>query len=363
MSHHIKGIKKGDTIYAVHQDDDGKVSKHVAVVKKVLESSYIALPIKTAHYNSTTVELQHDDVQFNLGPGGHDFKIADTNLAENFTLHTTEHPSFGRLNWSFKPEEEVEKKVHKAYSGTAKFLKANGLEGVFELPIIYEVYHKLTKYAGYYKSSKNLAQKPGFLRFSPLHEGMSIEHSMYVAAHEVGHVIHSQVLTKRPKLLAKWIEMYQETVAPLNIDKELLVEMRDMLKSAESLTQYRAQLKSDDAKVEANKAVFDYLNKAHGLRPFDVEVILLAEGAAKIDAYWPKSSACFTRQLKPSVSEYATKNVNELFAESFAFYACDHKLPRAIKDLMEESIQKAAKSLPNLIKDIESGGPADGDSE
>lgn len=361
-THHISNIKKGDTIYAVHTADDGKESKHVVRVTKVLESSILGNEVKTAHYRAGHIEIQKSDICFNLGPGEHDFKLADTTLSEDFTRHTTEHEFFGRINWSFVPEEAVEKQVMKAYNLTAKFLKANALEGIRDLPVVQEVYHKAKKYAGYYKSSKNLGKAPGFMRFSPTHKTLeSISASSYVVAHEVGHIIDIQVLAKRPKLKAKWLELYHETVSPVYADKDTLKELLESLKASENLSAFRAQVKSDEEKLEIVKAIFDYLKRAHGLSAFDVDVILLAEDPAKLDQYWPRSSSCFTRSLKPSVSQYATENVKELFAESFAFYVAGMKLPKAVKDLMEESLQRAAKSLPILLKEIEDSRSGNGD--
>lgn len=352
-SHHTANVKKQDIIYAISTDEAGKESSNVVKVTKVLESSYIGVAVKTAHHTAQTVEIQKDAVRINLGPNPPDIKVGDCNLAENFTVHQTEHSFFGAINWSFVPEDEVEKRVHKAYTGTAKFLNANGLGDLSRLPIIHEVYHKITKYAGRYKSSRDLAKNSGFMRFCPLHEKPSLEHSSYVAAHEVGHVIDLQLLVKRPKLRAKWIELYHETLAPITVDKDTRAELLSKLKESASLSDFKALIRTDEDQLEAAKAIFAYINKAHGLRPFDIDVILLAENAESLEAYWPKSSSCFTRKLTPSVSEYATVNVHELFAESFAFYVAGVKLPKAITSLMEESLQKASRTMPLVIKDME----------
>lgn len=351
--HHTSNVKKNDIIYAISTDEAGKESSNVVRVTKALESSYIGVSLKTAHHKEQTVEIQKDAVRINLGPTPPDIKIGDCNLAENFTVHQTEHSFFGAINWSFVPDDDVAKRVHKAYTGTAKFLTANGLSTLAQLPVIHEVYHKVTKYAGRYKSSRDLSKTPGFLRISPLHEKLSLEQSSYITAHEIGHVIDLQLLIKRPKLRAKWIDLYHETLAPIVVDKETRADLLAKLKESASLFDFKALIRADEDQVEAAKAIFAYINKAHGLRPFDIDVILLAESSDSLDAYWPTSSSCFTRKLTPSVSEYATVNVHELFAESFAFYVAGAKLPKAITALMEESLQKAARTLPLVIKDME----------
>jgi hypothetical protein len=51
------------------------------------------------------------------------------------------------------------------------------------------------------------------------------------------------------------------------------------------------------------------------------------------------------KELAPIVSEYATKNHKELFAESFAYLLTGKKLPEPIVRLLEKSISHAKANV------------------
>lgn len=350
-------IKKGDLILATLRADKegGKETQVVVQITKVLESSVLGFLVRKSHFNQIQVEIQHADICFNMGPTPPNITVAGVNFDERFT-HQTEHKRWGTLHWSFDPdaEEGVKERVHKAYSITYAFLKENGLASITELPLIHEIHHKAVgKWVGRYTGSTNLAHLPGVVRFTPLHpKSESIEHPGYTVAHEIGHVIEAQLLHTSPKLRAKWLALYDETVSPVHIDKDILADLLEKLKASENLKGYRAAVATDESLMEPAKEIFIYLKRAHGLFPHDVGAFLEAETPEALDHYWPKSSACFTQRLTPSVSQYATKNVRELFAEAFAFKVCGKKLPKAVSELMDASLQRALKQLPRVLQDI-----------
>lgn len=349
-------LKKDDLIVATvrNEKDPDKETQLVIQVTKVLESSVLGFLVRKSHFQETKVEVQHEDICFNLGPNPPPISVAGVSLNERFT-HQTDHKHWGTLHWSFDPETEegVKERVHKAYSITYSFLKENGLAAITELPLVHEIHHKAVgKWVGRYTGSTNLAHLPGVVRFTPLHpKSESIEHPGYTVAHEIGHVIEAQLLHTSPKLRAKWLSLYAETVSPVHIDKAILADLLDKLKTGESLKAYRAAVATDESLLEPAKEVFVYLKRAHGLTPPDVAALLEGDPDS-LDHYWPKSAACFTQRLAPSVSQYATKNVRELFAEAFAFKVCGKKLPKAVSDLMDTSLQRALKQLPRVLQDV-----------
>lgn len=363
MSHHVEKIKRGDFVLAVveGQSEDEPTKKYVVQVTKVLESSYLAILVKDSHVKEIQFEVRHDQVAVNFGPKPPEITVAGTNLGERF-FHRTDHDQWGPLYWSFVPDEKEKSKLHASFTHTYKFLKSVGLGKVTEIPLILEITHKKAKHLGYFKPSRNLSQAASRIRINPKDPTLaSLTATAYVAAHEVGHLIQAHVLRKRPKLYAKWLELYHESLEPVHADKDSLLRIRDMLKESPGLSAFKVDVKKDEQDFEIAKAVFAYMRKAHGIRPYDIEKILLAETPEMIDAYWPRASTCFTRKLSPLVTEYATESVGELFAESFAFTVCDHKLPKKVAALMDDSLNKAAKSLPMLLKEIEDGASSDAD--
>ena len=51
---------------------------------------------------------------------------------------------------------------------------------------------------------------------------------------------------------------------------------------------------------------------------------------------WPKSIS--TSDYEAIISQYATKNYKELFAEAFSFYLTDRELPEVVNKLIKRTI-------------------------
>ena len=357
---HIHRIRKNEFILVSEQNAKTlKVTYHVVRVKKVLDESVLGTLIRDSHKRDQSVEIQLRDVVANLGETPPPIKIAGTDLEEYFPFET-EHKQFGQLWWSFDPadNEDAVKRVHRSFSATYEWLKANGLEDITQLPIHYEIGHKVQKMMGCYWNSGGgrLAKKEGVLRFNPNHpEAENVESTVgrgYLTSHEIAHVIDTELLFDKPKHRARWIDLYQETVSPLEIPAETCDALLEKMLVCESLKDFRAAIKGEEDDKEAVKAIFEHIHKTHNLGAYDVETLMRAGQAGSIREVWPQPNHTIVLERKPIISDYSLKNVRELFAESLSYGACGKKLPKKVTELSERALELARKNLPLVLQGI-----------
>jgi hypothetical protein len=106
---------------------------------------------------------------------------------------------------------------------------------------------------------------------------------------------------------------------------------------------FREQEDDDKANL---KLVFRWMAQVRGLSVRDLDTMWgeEGEGADKVVALLP-SDVIHSKDIRPTVSEYATKNYKELFAESFAFRATGKELPKSVSALLDKSIPVARNAL------------------
>jgi hypothetical protein len=168
----------------------------------------------------------------------------------------------------------------------------------------------------------------------------------YIILHEFAHHIrHNGVNTN--KMRNRWQRLYQKTIAPIQVEKATLKQMlSDISEFDEIENSFRSVFKTvtDDVGPRVGKAVLQWLAQTHKIRPIELEVMWRASKIKDIEKFWPVHTVD-THDLKPAVSDYATKNVEELFAESLSFYLQKKKLPTEIQELLETSISFAKANL------------------
>lgn len=354
LAPHISRIKKGEFVLSstLHPKTQ-KPQYSVTKVSKVLDESILGYTVKDSHIRKVQVEVSLRDIHVNLGLEPPPMAFGPANFDAYFR-HRTEHPTFGSLHWSWEPDEAAQKRVNSSFSATYAWLKANGLQRITDLPIVYEIHHRTTKHVGRYSPSSDFAKKPGLIRFSPMHPSLeSISASSYVVSHEIGHLIEFQLLDQYPKTRAKWLALYHDTVGPLDVSADVCADLYSRLIASSNMREFRQSVQKDEELLEPAKAIFEHLKRTRYLHPFDIETMLLAGTESQLKAVWPHPAKVLTVARKPLVSDYSTESPHELFAESFAFLVAGKKLPAAVTDLMERSLNYARKRLPVLLDEID----------
>jgi hypothetical protein len=246
---------------------------------------------------------------------------------------------FGALNLFYDPSDEVVGNLKKAFSAAYASLKAKGLDFIVQpQTCVWEIYpYDGGKYAGMYKRNSKPEKNPHRLSIMPEHTAYDHSWYSYVILHELAHHMHSEFVVGR-QLNAKWIDLYSTSVPARDILKADTDRLLKALLEGEDLpSAFKGQL--EEADEEAYKLILKAIKQQHKLGVKELDVLFVAEFNDQIKALWPETVVA--NDLNPLVTEYATKNYRELFAEAFAYYMTGRELPQEVKELVEESISYA----------------------
>ena len=347
-------VKKGDYCIASvdrksrNADDgesEGKMDKKLVLIKVTGSSNsgkeVIGRLEEYPHIKQVTVTPKATDVFINLGRTPRPGKAYGFDL-EAIYLGPKEHDVFGELHFFTNPDEKATKQLWSSLDDVAKRLKKHSLSKLVDLPCVYEVTPKHGKYAGMFYHSGDLEKVPHRIQISigeKTLETASIPNYTYVMMHELGHMVHLHCLKNYPKLNAQWIEMYTQTIGPLSIEADRCKEIGAAVATTEGgLKAYMSEA-DDEAKAEL-KLILKWIKEVKSLTAKELDQLIAADTKSAMRAFkasWPQVDIA-SKDLKPMVSEYACRNVKELFAEAFAFYMCDKKLPDRIIELLEKSL-------------------------
>lgn len=197
--------------------------------------------------------------------------------------------------------------------------------------VIVEVRNPKGKFSGSYRHTKK-DDTPDILTLSLKDE--HFEDLPYVINHELGHGVWFTLVSS--SLKSKWISLYTKSTVLSDVTKLDLISMRNDLIKCGSCGDYFASVKDDEAKPIMASEVFKFINRKHKLSKNDLDILLEDKDVDLTDIFPLKPMQIGSKSLL--VSEYATKSVTELFAESFAFFILDRELPKEVKSLMKETL-------------------------
>lgn len=327
-------ISKGD--YFVARQDQGK-----DYLARALEDSHgkavEALLEKNCHIKGMrhTFTQALADIVVVLGPDPYPGKVYGFDVGVVHRKRLT-HKQFGDVHFFYKPEKKILDALNESMTKVASKLNKQGLGFLID-NVVYEVqpYHGTGKYAGMFiKSKKDDVQDRVWIR----PEIMPESEYPYVWHHELGHRLHLRFCTST-KLNAQWLKLYATSIKAVTIKKDKAQQLLDLLiDGQECPSDFKRGLDEEDAL--AFKWLVRTIQQVNGLSLKDLDTLFEADMKDEIKKVWPVRSISH-KELAPIVSEYATVNVRELFAECFAFYMTGKKLPEPIVKLLERSISYA----------------------
>lgn len=247
------------------------------------------------------------------------------------------HDVVGPLYFFYKPEQEIGEKIVKAFDKSVKILKNADLDFIIDpSKAVWEIYrYNGEKYCGMYKRSRKPDKNPHRFLIKP--EIIQPVDYPETILHEYAHHLHSEFMTSR-KLNGAWVKLYNTSILVKDIDAKQCRRILDNLLSQEAQpSDFKGQLAEDDAL--AFKWILKALRSQHKLTIKELDMLFLAELFDDIQDVWPEKVTM--NDLNPLVTEYATKNYRELFAESFAYYMVGKLLPKSVTTLLEKSISYA----------------------
>jgi hypothetical protein len=303
-----------------------EISKGIAVIK--IE--------KDSHVKERFSEVPVKDIVVDLGTSPHPGSVYGQDVTSRL-IAKRDHDFFGPYFWFYKPRStDVVTKVEAAFDDMAAILKKHKLPAPYGSVLELRSMDVSGKWAGYYKHSKNTDKNPHRISLKPEMEGMTPSAMQYIIAHEYAHWFHFNCVTG-PKLNARWIRLFNTSIKLQTVTKEDSKALLESLLGGEVRpSDFRSDL-DEDQRNQFNW-ICRTIKSEHALSLHEMDLLFEADFKDDIRGVWPKNTLS-KKDLKPVISEYATLNYRETFAESLAFYLIKRKLPEAVTALVEKSIE------------------------
>jgi hypothetical protein len=333
-------LSAGDFAIAKMDAEDGKGRPYLFRADSISGSDIHGTLVKDMHLSSkrTQIELKTRDLITVLGNDPFPGKSFGCDTSMIFRGRRT-HDIWGPIFWFYKPEKEVGQGLMKAFDKAARTINKVGLDFAIDpLTCVWEiVVFNGEKYAGMYKRSSKPDKSPHRFHIRP--ESMPASEWPYVIFHEFGHHLHMEYATGK-KLNAAWVRLYNKTIKVTSIRKDKSEELLEaLLANAENRpSDFKSNLSEDDE--VAYKLILRQINRDYSLSPKELDLLFEAEYHDDIRAVWPTKGVS-KKDLAPLVTEYATKHVKELIAESIAYRLSGKKLPKEVEALVDKTFSYA----------------------
>lgn len=297
---------------------------------------------KNRAFGVKTLSIPHKNIIADLGTKPHPGKVFGLDTA-NLYRKTIDHDFWGPINFFISMEKEDSLKLKKALDNTAAYLTKLGLDQYCD-NLHTDIKAKQGKWAGKYIHSGK-KEVPNRIWYAPEWANGKQAVLEEIIYHEFGHVIRFNGLSSK-QLRAKWQTLFQTTIQPVVISKDDVQDMLEKLKEGCSAGEVTLPTFLKTLVEESNdpdettlqvKAVLRWMKQIHRVSIKELSVLWDTNRMKSFQSLWPKGTVD-TNKLKPLVTEYATVNVEELFAECFALYCMKKKLPNSALELLETSL-------------------------
>lgn len=296
---------------------------------------------KDKHWSPKRIEVELSSIVLNLGKEPEAGMVYGQDL-EHIYRGAIEVP-YGILVHKFSAfEESVDDQIKTAFTKAFKILKSAGLLGMTQLPMLYEVKQKTSKYAGFFKARKDMS-----VITLCTHDLQTTEINSYVLLHEIAHALDHFLLNSK-ELRARWVKLYMQSVKSTTVTLEEARAMWKPFTESTSVGHWKSAFEDDAEKAKTNLIV-RMIKQAHGITARDINALMDAEEFDVLKPLWPRE-ALHSTEFNPLITEYATRNVKETLAEAVALYLTDTKLPKVVVRLVEDTIQHAIGECTQLFK-------------
>jgi hypothetical protein len=334
-------VKEGDYAICKERQEGRKDRTFLIRVDRVKEHAVLGTLERDPHIKRVQLDVETKNIVCNLGPDPHPGRVhgIDTGFLYRKSF---DHPFWGEIHFFTKLDKLTIKAFRSALDTSAKIVQKAKLQE-FTTCVLTEISAKNGKWAGKYIHGGR--EKPNRVRYAPEFAAGNRAAMEYVILHEFGHVVRFNGLTT-PKWKARWVNAYRRSVEPTVVTKDQLRAFhKAVFANPEGSASFTTALNDavedkEDNKI-AMKAILRWIKDTHRLTVKDLSILYQSKNIDDLESVWP-TGIVDTSKLKPLITEYATKNPEETFAEAFAFHLTGKKLPKSITGLMEESIRYAS---------------------
>ena len=329
-------MNEKDYVIVKQKEDKPFLARVNSITKESIE---ITLE-KNVHRERKVMEIGKKDIILRLGASPQPGQVYGCDVS-NLYRKGFSHEDWGTIYCFTHMEKETLKTLRNSLDHSAQIIKKMGLGDYFETFSL-ELRAAKGKYAGMYKHSKD-ENVQSQMHLYPEKCQNAAETMTYCLLHEFGHVIRFNGLTSK-KAQNRWLRMFHQSIKPdLIAHKDLMSLLKDVkqAKKEDDAVGFQEALKNlaaeDEEVGHRTKILLRWFKQIHHLSPKDLSTMWEAEDLDQITGLWP-TVAIDSSKLAPLVTEYATVNSEELFAESFAFHAQKKKLPANVTALMDKSL-------------------------
>lgn len=243
-------------------------------------------------------------------------------------IKTLVHPDWGDVHF-FKPiTKEEGLAIKDELTKTAKLLRSKGFfKFCKEGNLSTEIRPQKSMNAGMYKYRTVSGEHADIMVLRP-YTGFPLRH---VILHEAAHGVWFHQLSKQTHV--KWVKLYKSFAKVRSYDHTDLLRIKKWyLKESTPVRDFKGSLEEVDAIIF--EQCISFVRASTRLSIAHINLLAESRELENIMEYWPNDLVDAT--FDTVVSDYSTKNVEELFAESFAFWMQGKKLPKSVTRLLEE---------------------------
>lgn len=248
---------------------------------------------------------------------------------------------FAEIDFYIKVNKKQFALIIKAFHNFYNWLKKNNM--ITHLPIEIEIRPNKGKQYGKYIHYINKDDKLDkvIIRLNEYEESIL----NYVIAHEMGHHIKFNYINK--DFISKWIKIYYKSVLIDSIDLNDLKSLRkEFEKNCSNIYSWKKDLDENDREIY--KLCLKHIKNVHSLQERDL--IALAENEDNLREFWPNTILKSTVEL--IISDYGKKNVDEYWAECFAFWYSKIEMPKECRKLVMNTITSIINEYSTELEDI-----------
>lgn len=333
--------------YVVFEDKEQRGKRFLARVQASRGKDLVVDLEHDKHIEPVTVTIPAKSVLISLGQNPVVGTVYGVDVGDVYRK-SVRHDVWGDIYFFTSPSKEWVQVFRESLDRTAKVLTKAGFGALFNHFIV-EVRTRTGKYAGMYKHSGN-DKRPNRLIICPPREAVNQETNVDVIDsylyHEFGHALERN-LVNSAKVYAQWVRMYNTSVLVKPISQQALAKVfKTWIDRSEArLSDSMREMEEDDVLV--CRAALRVIKQVNRIGIKEVDALMESGKFEELDRLWP-DSRIDVGDLAPIVSEYATKNVHELFAESFQMYMRNRKLPKSVVTLTEKTLDLAKANASKL---------------
>mgnify|MGYP003402399308 FL=1 len=335
MDGNVSKVSEGDYVVVMSEGSTPAARKHdIWRVSTVKPDSIVARIEKVPHISPITSEFDHSSVLVNLGSNPPAGVVYGYNMAERYRGAKTVESGI-ELHAFTKVSRERMDKLRLSFKRIHGRLDKLKLAWLLDENVVYELRGRRGRWAGSFQRSKDVQKRPHRICY---YLDVEVTSNDYLILHEMGHLVEA-TLYEYPKLWAAWQKIYNKTVIPAVVDKKVsneLLESLVALGDEASIREWNSSLE-EDAKPSA-RAVLRWIRQNRRVRPHDLDTLLIACEWDEVRSLWPDDTIETKHEIDPVVSEYATINCSELFAEAWAFKLTGIKLPKKVDALVDKTM-------------------------